>query len=799
MPEAANALRFDPGEARLRQVVEHAPIPVMLHDESGTVLHISREWTRLTGYGPDDIPTVAEWARKAYGDRAAAAHAAIRAAHARPAGAVFDGGEFHVRTASGEERVWLFRAASTGRGHNGRNVLVSMAVDVTESRSTLAALSDSEARLRLAQRVGRFGSYDLDVERGLRIYSEEYVTIHGLASDIRSEPLEAFFARVHPEDRERVREYMNAATDPEPTPTIEYRIVRASDGRVRWVAERREALRGEGGRLRIVGAQQDITEALESQAAFRESEARLRLASEAGQVGLFDWDLRANVLVWDERLRAIWGLDPGVPVAVQTFFAGVHPADVERLQALIAASHDPSGDGHYEAEYRVVSARGDQIRHVSARGRTTFENGRAIRMMGMAVDVTALREAQAVLQRDHEELERLIETRTRDLNEARNRLAQSQRMEALGQLAGGIAHDFNNVLQAVETGADLIEQRADPKNFPRYVRMLRQAARRGSAITKRLLAFSRRGELRAESVTLAPMLREIQEILRHTLDPGIQLRVKAAADLPPIHADRRQLETVLINLANNSRDALGGNGQLTFAAELVETSQVEAVGQPMLSPGRYIKISVIDNGCGMSPDQLAHAAEPFFTTKPPGQGTGLGLSMARGFAQQSRGGFRIDSAPGDGATVSLWLPVETEGAKAVDAPAHVKVSSRTARILVVDDDALVRELLAEQLRASGYEAIVARNGAEALERLSNGETIDLTVTDFSMPGINGIAFVREARRLRPGLPAILLTGFVTDAADLAAGDSLAHSFALLRKPIERDELVARIALLLGEG
>ena len=244
----------------------------------------------------------------------------------------------------------------------------------------------------------------------------------------------------------------------------------------------------------------------------------------------------------------------------------------------------------------------------------------------------------------------------REREQAEARLAQAQRMEALGQLAGGIAHDFNNVLQAVIGGLRLIQRRSgDAQAVKQLARMTADAAQRGASITGRLLAFARRGALRAEPVPPLPLLEGLHEMLAHTLGVGIAMQIAADQNLPALLADKGQLETVLVNLAVNARDAMPDGGTLLLAAapEAVLDAKAHPAG---LAPGGYLRLSVADTGTGMDAATLARASEPFFTTKPHGQGTGLGLAMARGFAHQSGGGFAIESAPGQGTTVTLWFP-----------------------------------------------------------------------------------------------------------------------------------------------
>jgi PAS domain S-box-containing protein len=393
---------------------------------------------------------------------------------------------------------------------------------------------------------------------------------------------------------------------------------------------------------------------------------------------------------------------------------------------------------------------------------------------------------------------------TRDLTEryeAQRRLAHLQRMEALGQLAGGIAHDFNNVLQSVQGGANLIERRpSDPDAVRRIARMISEASERGSAITRRLLVFSRRGDLRSEAVDPTAMLTDMREILTHTLGTGIEVRVKASADLPALMADKSQLETVLVNLATNARDAMDGRGTLILSAKPQTAREATREVPVPLKKGRYMRLSLSDTGCGMAPEVLARASEPFFTTKPQGQGTGLGLAMARDFAEQSGGGMHIESAAGFGTTVSLWLPLAEHQLMAADARASVDTPGRETsriRVMVVDDEPMARQMLADQLSSVSYTVVTAADGTTGLAVLDEAGPVDLIVSDLSMPGMDGIAFIREAQRRHPKLPAILLTGFVTHAAEMAARGAVSGMFTLLRKPVTTEQLTERVTMLLA--
>ena len=317
------------------------------------------------------------------------------------------------------------------------------------------------------------------------------------------------------------------------------------------------------------------------------------------------------------------------------------------------------------------------------------------------------------------------------------------------------------------------------------------------AFTK-LLAFARKGELRAASVDCVPLLTNLREILKSTLGASISMVVNVAENTPPVLVDPAQLETVLVNLAVNARDAMPDGGTLTLA---VQPERIGAhAGHPArLSPGRYVRMDIGDNGTGMDAATLSKASEAFFTTKGPEKGTGLGLAMARGFAEQSAGGLAIASTPGVGTTVSLWFP---EGAATVESndphPAEQAVpSSRVAaHVLIVDDNRLIREVLAQQFEELGYEISQLNSGAAALAKMDAGQHVDLLITDFSMPGMNGVDLTREARRRRPDLPVMLMTGYadIDLQTDMEAFQD--RVTILVRKPVSGEELASHAAALL---
>lgn len=557
----------------------------------------------------------------------------------------------------------------------------------------------------------------------------------------------------------------------------------------------------------MVGTCIDVTDRRQAQAALAESEARLTASIRAGRLAIYEFDLIKPEGKWDARAREIWGFSEDEAISVEAFMRGLHPEDRDRVREAAQAALQPTGTRRFEQEYRVINQRTGATHWVRDVSEVIFDGEIALRIHGIAQDITASKAAEQALARSeanlrllNQKLEERVRSEVAAREEAQTRIAHLQRMEALGQLAGGIAHDFNNVMQAVQGGARLIERApSDAERVKRLAKMVSEAAQRGASITGRLLAFSQRGDLRTGPVDSIRMLFELREVLHHTMGAGIGVVVDTPATLPSLQADKGQLETVIINLAANARDAMNGKGLITLSA-VADTLQDDIVTGhgSSLKPGRYIRLSVTDRGSGMTPEVLARATEPFFTTKGLGRGTGLGLAMARGFAEQSGGGLRIESIPGCGTTISLWFPVAEEGPSPsiTDTLPDKSAVAAPATVLVVDDDLLVLEVLADGLREAGYEASEAASGQDALALLRTGKVPNLIVSDLALPGMDGLELMGEVRKLHPRMPAILLTGFVTNAAEIAVGGALSGNFSLLRKPVTPDELADRVASML---
>jgi signal transduction histidine kinase/CheY-like chemotaxis protein len=400
-----------------------------------------------------------------------------------------------------------------------------------------------------------------------------------------------------------------------------------------------------------------------------------------------------------------------------------------------------------------------------------------------------LQDREERLRTVNETLEARVAERSREHELALAKLHEAQKLETLGQLTGGVAHDFNNLLTPVIGNLDLLRHRL-PADDPaqRLIDSGLQAASRAATLVQRLLAFARRQDLRVRSVNVGSLLDGMRDLIRRSIDPAIEVQISYADDLPPAYVDPNQLELAILNLAINARDAMPRGGKLMIEAETAASEDGGA-----LRPGEYLRISVSDSGIGMDDETLARAIEPFFSTKGVGKGTGLGLSMVHGLAAQLGGTLRLTSRPGAGTKAEIWLPRAAEAASVESFESRAPVRApREATILLVDDEDLVRMGTAEMLGDLGYNVVEASSGAEALRLLRASDPPDLLVTDYLMPGMNGVALIEQARRLAPDVHVMLITGY----SDIAEGPGA--SVPRLAKPFRQSDLADLVADLLTE-
>jgi signal transduction histidine kinase len=397
------------------------------------------------------------------------------------------------------------------------------------------------------------------------------------------------------------------------------------------------------------------------------------------------------------------------------------------------------------------------------------------------------------LERMNAELELRIQDRTRERETALAQVHQMQKLESLGKLTGGVAHDFNNLLTVVIANLDLLRMAlADEPRLARLIDGAAAGAQRGVLLTRRMLAFARRQELKPEAVELPKLVEGMAELLRHSLGPMVAVETRFSADLRPAQADPSQLELALLNLALNARDAMPAGGQILISGRCGQPDRTVAGA---LLPGSYVLLEISDAGTGMDERILARATEPFFTTKEVGQGTGLGLSMVQGFVAQSGGAMQIESVVGEGTTVRLWLPLAELPAE--DAPpASLSAPSeggRLYRVLLVDDDPMVRDVTLNMLLDLGHDAVAASSALEALDMLGEQRKFDLVITDHAMPGMTGSELARAIRLRWQGMRVLLISGY----AMLPSGEDA--DLPRLSKPYRRKELSASIFEVMEGG
>ncbi|MEQ8233028.1 MAG: PAS domain S-box protein [Gammaproteobacteria bacterium] len=748
------------------RVLDAVGHPVLaLEPGSGRIASANKATDALLGHAPERL--VGESVRALFAS--AAEHVAFEQARA---GAVPDGDSVTLR--------------ATLRHRNGSTVIA----DVIIKRATRADPSDApldvvvmrdvtaqvESVRRLAAEERRYRNlfehnpvpmwiYRVDDLRFLAV-NDAAVAEYGYSRD---EFLAMTIADIRPpEDVARLREEIDGLGPGLRKPAVWRHLTRDGAGKLVRISSHTTEMNGHAARL---VAAWDVTEQARSEAALRESEQRFRRLTQATLDAAWDWDIATDAMWWGEGLGTVFGYTAEATHGSIAFWREhLHPDDRARvlanLDALLASdAHD------WEQRYRFRRSDGSYALVVGRGYLIRDEQGRPQRMFGGINDVT--------------EQTRMAE-----------RLQEAERMEAVGRLTGGVAHDFNNLLTVILANARLLARRPDERaRVLQSSELIATAARRGADLTRSLLAFARRQPLEPENIDVAELLADFATLLGRTLGEHITIDVSCAGDLWPALADPGQLESSLLNLCFNARDAMPGGGTLTVRAGNRNIDAAQAAGEPGLEAGEYVELVVTDTGCGIAPEVLGRVFEPFFTTKTASKGTGLGLASVYGFARQSGGHVAIDSNPGRGTCVRLLLPRGRRDAHTASAPLALATdaaapSRRT--ILVVEDDPLVRECAVEQLRALGYRVFEAGDGPDALVQLDAHPEVELLFTDIIMPGgMNGRELAAAARAERPALRVVYTSGY-TDSVLTAPRDS-ADDIMLLGKPYEPDELAALVA------
>jgi PAS domain S-box-containing protein len=653
----------------------------------------------------------------------------------------------------------------------------------------LASLQVGEARLRAAQQSGGIGLWDLDLETRRIALAGEVLATWGLpggqAPGFRSLPVLAGLRGIHPDDRGALVAAVMEALHRGLPLAAEFRL--AGQDPPRWIGVRAEPRAAEEGPTRrLLGIARDVTAERLAQRALEEARASLerRVTERTGALaeanarlregearfrGLFNATFQfigllspdGTVLEANAAMLRLGGV-PAQQVIGAPYWAAPWWPREEATQALLRDAIAEGAAGRFiRRETEMLDGQGHAVTVDFSVTPVRDEDGIVSLLVAEARDISALKSAQALL---HE----------------------AQKMDTLGQLTGGVAHDFNNLLMAVLGNLSIARKRA-AASAPELLRQIdnaTQAAERGAALTRRLLAFARRQDLKPEPVDLHALLLGVEGLLRRSAGPLVTLAVEAPEGLPPAQVDPHALELAMVNLAVNARDAMPQGGRLLIRLALAEAEAPGLLPPGKLAPGPWLTIAVTDSGTGMDPATLARAVEPFFTTKAPGQGTGLGLSMVHGLAAQSGGALVLESAPGRGTTATLWLPVSAQRPAVVPAAAAAAplAGGNGAKVLVVDDEPLVLESTAAMLEELGYATLSADSAEAALALLEGGEEVVAVLTDHAMPGMTGTALAARLRTERPGLPVILATGYVADWTEEAG------ALPRLGKPYDLNQL-----------
>jgi len=641
----------------------------------------------------------------------------------------------------------------------------------------------ADERFRIAQRAGQIGAFEWYPDRGMLVVTDEYRRIWGLAPDVPVTD-DMLLNLVVSEDRKFTgTERFETAN---PLAYAEYRITRPDNGEIRWIARQGEVLVGDArAPRRYVGVCFDITERKRVEEALQRLNATLEVqveqrTHERDRLWTYSQDLLV-IVEPNGRFRAanpawklILGYEPSELIGTRIDRL-VHPDD---LAATLAAMERASVEALPAFENRYLHKNGG-YRWVSW---TAAPDDDLI--YGIGRHITAEKQAAQVLKHAEEQLR------------------QSQKMEAVGQLTGGIAHDFNNLLQGIVGSLDVVQKLVSigrVAEIERFVTMAKRSANRAAALTHRLLAFSRRQPLDPKPVDVNQLMTSMDDLLRRTLGPEIELQLVLAGGLWKTLCDHNQLENAVLNLAINSRDAMPTGGKLTIETCNAHLDDAYAAAQREVTPGQYVCVCVTDTGTGMPPDVILRAFDPFFTTKPLGQGTGLGLSMIYGFVRQSEGHVKIYSEVEKGTTVKLYLPRLANTGEVVlppdvDEPGDAAPTRNAEVVLVVEDEVIVRELILVTLRELGYHVLWAADGPGGLAILESSERIDLLVTDVGLPGLNGRQIVDAARTARPHLKVLFMTGYAENAT--LNNGFLDPGMQMLTKPFALDMFASRVRRML---
>ncbi|HEX6927875.1 MAG TPA: PAS domain S-box protein, partial [Gammaproteobacteria bacterium] len=638
--------------------------------------------------------------------------------------------------------------------------------DITERREHEASLKMSEERFRTVARATIDTIWDWNLLTDELWWNEGMCTVFGYSKEELEPDSRSWKSRVHPDDRDRAINSAQHVIDSGAENWQESYRFRRKNGSYAQVKVRGFVVRDSSGKaLRIVGGMDDVTQQMEYEARLAQQAELLDKAQDAIVVR----DMENRITYWNrsaERLYG-WTAEEALGTSVEALFYRDSSDYQDAMRILLKADE-------WSGEIQQRRKDGNWVTVNGAWSLVRDKEGRPQSVLAINTDIT----------------ERLA---------LEEQLRQSQRLESVGKLTGGVAHDFNNLLTVILGNAELMTEQLPPGDrLHRLAAMTKTAAQRGADLTHRLLAFARRQALEPQTTDINQLVVGMEDLLQRTLLENIDVEVVSNDDLWKAYIDRSQLESVLLNLAINAKDAMPRGGRLTMETANVQIDSDYAGHHADVVPGRYVMIAVSDTGEGILPEIIDRVFDPFFTTKEKGKGTGLGLSMAYGFVKQSRGHIKIYSEPGQGTTVKLYLPrAERAGDIVETQPPADSNFTGSEKVLIVEDDELVRQHAQSQLAEFGYKVTTARNGPEAMEIIKEREDIDLLFTDVIMSGgMNGRDLAEMAKRLRPRLKVLYTSGYTENA--IVHHGRLDQGVHLLQKPYRRADLARKVRAALGD-
>lgn len=627
-------------------------------------------------------------------------------------------------------------------------------------RARSEALEAREADLTRAQQVAQVGSWIYDAAADVVTLSAEACRIFGVPAGT-AETREAFLSRLHPDHRDTVLSAWRAALSGPVALDQEFRIL--SGGRTRWVRQQADVqFDAEGRPVRGVGTVQDVTERRLAEEALRASEMQLDCILGSTSEGILAVDTQGTVVRLNRRFAELWRIP----------------------QALLDSRDDRALLAHVTGQLvdpDEFSRKVDALHQSNAESAdlVLFRDGRSFDRFTTPLLLNGVNAGRVWSYRDVTERRRLEQANL-----------QAQKLAALGTLAGGIAHDFNNILAAVRGNADLaMDEVSDGRSPLESLQEIQQSTIRATELVRRIMTFGRPEEARSEPVDLGAVVHEVLRLLRSTLPASIELTPQFASPMPPVLADAGQVHEAVVNLTTNAAHAIGSRqGVITYRLAPIDVDELMARSVPGLRAGPHVCLTVTDTGCGMDGTQQERIFDAFYTTKPVGEGTGLGLSMVHGIMRGHDGAVSVRSAPGTGSSFMLYFPaVETRAGAAdrVVPPAPAPHPSR--RVLYVDDEPALAHIARRFLGRLGHTVTAFTNAAEAIAAFrANPDGFDLVVTDLSMPGVSGIDLARALLEMRPRLPIVLTSGLVSDDERAEAEDAGIRD--VLAKPFSPDEL-----------